>query len=331
MALYYQPPPPFIGGTQPLASRKLPPSETAVPVNDPPFTGSARQNAALAEILVSWVPPPPAPQAPWKLAPSILAVPENDPPFGLRSWLGAVQQAWQPTPVVILGASKLVPAELPVAFTFDPRRWLNVVLRTWDPILGQLPIGKLSPSILSVPEDAPPLSGRAWLATVLRAWDPVLGPMLRPPQFVSELIAAANPPFTRAWLTTVLRAWEPSLDPWITLGKQIVSVDDPPFGSRAWLSRVLSAWQPDPVATQALWKLIAAVPEDAPPVGVRGWLPIVVRAWDPVSHVFVRRLLFPQELVSLGIVAQFRSETFTAAQAADGALTTGTFDAERFE
>ena len=103
MAIYYPPPPPFIGGTQPLAPRKLPPSETAVPENAPPFTGSARPIAAMAKVWISWIPPPPEPQTPWKLAPSILAVPEDNPPFGLRSWLGAVLQTWQPLPVTVLG------------------------------------------------------------------------------------------------------------------------------------------------------------------------------------------------------------------------------------
>lgn len=54
---FFPPPPRFLGGRQPYDSARLPPAITAVPVNNPPFSGPAR-GAAHAAILQAWQPDP---------------------------------------------------------------------------------------------------------------------------------------------------------------------------------------------------------------------------------------------------------------------------------
>ena len=132
MGIYRIPPPPFVGGWQPLAPGTLPPSDLAVAVNDPPFTGSARPAVHLA-ILRAWIPPPPQPPVRWKLVP-IEAV--GNPPFGRRDWLSGTLQAWQPGP----------PA--------PQQPW------------------KLNPVFEAVPEDQPPFGQRDGLPGIVAAWRP---------------------------------------------------------------------------------------------------------------------------------------------------------------
>lgn len=94
MGIYRVPPSPHIGGWQPLAPRKLPPSNLAVAVNDPPLG----QRTWLTAILRAWRPLPPQPQVAWKLSAGLLNVPADRPPFGQRLWLSGVRGMWQPDP-----------------------------------------------------------------------------------------------------------------------------------------------------------------------------------------------------------------------------------------
>lgn len=81
MALYYPPPPPFVGGRQPLDARDLPASIVAVAADDPPFG----IRPWLLAVLRAWEPSPPRPQG-WRYAtPLGIVIPSEDPPFR-RQW-----------------------------------------------------------------------------------------------------------------------------------------------------------------------------------------------------------------------------------------------------
>lgn len=148
MGIYRIPPSPFVGGWQPLAPRKLPPSDLAVQVDDPPFTGSARPSVQLATILQAWIPPPPQPQVAWKLNPALEAVPDDQPPPTSWRWLSTVLFAWQPGP---------------------PQPQV-----AW----------RVSPAILAVPADSPPFGQHLWLSGTLQMWQPLPPPPQRGLQVV---------------------------------------------------------------------------------------------------------------------------------------------------
>jgi hypothetical protein len=91
MGVYRHPPSPHIGRGQPLEPRKLPPSITAVPENNPPF---GLKNP-LWPILRMWQPFVPLPWPGWKLPPSISAVPADNPPFGRRGLPAHIIESWR--------------------------------------------------------------------------------------------------------------------------------------------------------------------------------------------------------------------------------------------
>lgn len=140
-ALFYQPPPPFVGGRQPLEPRKLPPSIEAVPVNTPPF--SHRGRTPQYQSLAAWAAQPDPyqfgqlgasqPFAPRRLNPSIIAVPVNPPPISY------------PERTPQLNAEKINFLPDPTLFYFHGGR------QPFEP-------AKLNPSITAVPVNPPPTS-----------------------------------------------------------------------------------------------------------------------------------------------------------------------------
>lgn len=179
--IYYPPPPPFIGGKGPFLPRRLPPSELAVPVNDPPFSSRLRSVATLAIIIGMW-------------QPSLLGLPQ-----------GRARFIVQPGPVV---------ADNP---PFTSRTVLPTILAAWEPPPPQPQVAKKLPaSIIAVPENNPPFSQRSSLSTILDTWQPKV-PLRIQRVFVPKILAVDNPPFgQRIWLSTILRAWEPAPPlPWL--------------------------------------------------------------------------------------------------------------------
>lgn len=179
--IYRPPPPPFIGGSGPLLPRRLPPSELAVPVNDPPFS-RLRGIATLAVIIGIW-------------QPSLLGLPQS------------TRFVVQPGPVV---------ADNP---PFTSRTVLPTILATWEPPPPKPQVTKkLPPSVIAVPENNPPFSSRTNLPTILASWQPRVPYSIRQRHLVPIEVAVVNdPPFgQRIWLSTILRAWEPAPPlPWL--------------------------------------------------------------------------------------------------------------------
>lgn len=95
MAIFYHPPQPHIGGRQPLEPRKLPPSITAVPEDDPPF--GLRQ--PFWPIIYSWQPGPPIFRKQITVLQEAVVAADN-PPFGLRQSLLPIIAAWQLDPQI---------------------------------------------------------------------------------------------------------------------------------------------------------------------------------------------------------------------------------------
>jgi len=93
MGIFYHPPAPHIGGRQPLEPKKLPPSITAVPENNPPF--GLRQ--ALWPIIRSWQPEPPIFRKQIVFPEGVLV---DDPPFSQRDSMRMILESWQQEPPI---------------------------------------------------------------------------------------------------------------------------------------------------------------------------------------------------------------------------------------
>ncbi len=204
MAIFYPPPPPFVGGQQPHAPKPLPASIEAVPVDEPPHQHPAR-SPALSAIVRAWDPPPPnaflgGRQPLQPLLPSELFPPgPSNPPFSHPARTAALQsllRAWDPPPPdprfdgrQALSPRRLAPAIIAVPVSDPPFRHpartaaLQAIMRAWDPpppnafLGGRQPLNPpwLNPSITNYVPDNPPFGHFArtpTFAQILRMWDP---------------------------------------------------------------------------------------------------------------------------------------------------------------
>jgi hypothetical protein len=224
-------PQPFVGGREPLEPRKLPPSITAVPVNDPPYEHEGRWPGTAFVLAALWQPPDPAPVIRGSLSPGIPRQSVDPPPASHagRS-VGAAEIAIlaQPDPWThsFEGGSQ----------AFAPR-WLN-------------------PQLIAVEVDNPPFPG--WRVIVAMPPPAAAGALPFVPRPVPQGAAAgaaAQTPFAPGWLATVLAIWgsaDPATSPARRLSPSIsaVEVDNPPFAhpGRTLLFQAEAALlaQPDP-------------------------------------------------------------------------------------
>lgn len=97
MATFYQPPPPFVGGSQPLANHGGNiPSEAITPQQA--FVHPWR-DVAVQVALSAWVPPDPAPIVAWNANPALTAASVSNPPFSQPDpSLPVILGAWNPAP-----------------------------------------------------------------------------------------------------------------------------------------------------------------------------------------------------------------------------------------
>lgn len=282
----------FLGAQQPYAQRKLPPSEIAVQVNDPPFTHRERtpqqQSIAVQAAQPTTWPYQELgglqPYTPRQLSPGIIGVPRDDPPFG-----------WPPRQVNMRTAvGQWQPPEWPHVFeggrqAYEPRR--------------------LPPDVTAVPENNPPFGiPPKWLTAVVDAWQPEKWPYV----FMGNLqpyqgrqlspgtpgSSADNPPFgipNKTILSAIATQWQPPDWPFTFIGGRqayeprklnprltSVQIDDPPFSHRertAAYAALKTPWQPEawpyaftggsqPYTPRKLVPQLTAVPEDNPPFGI---------------------------------------------------------------
>ena len=237
MGYFYNPPPPFVGGAQPLAPKVSVPDALS-PVVGPQLSG--RAIALFATVMALWAAPDPLPfmggRQPLQartLPPALLDVPVNNPPFSSRR-----------VPVAMWSVSEVRP-------------------QSWK---------ALSPGIPGQSVDNPPaLRAALDLATAWR--DPSL-PLLSSRYVIQASIEVAAQPTITAWLGTVLQSWQPvdlrfdrlrQLPPAVTA----VAVNDPPFSTRnPWLPGVLVQWRPvDPQPWQPFFVSASWNETPIPPVG----------------------------------------------------------------
>lgn len=271
---------PIAGATAPQPSTgplKLPPSITAVPVNNPPFTSPGRTNLSQQEIaaiaqpdpwqynLITGPEPGLQPYGQRKLPPRITAVPVNNPQPNADQLFTttAIVQVWQPDP------------------------WLFHELGGRE---GQQPYGqrKLPPSITAVPVNSPipnynlnlPYPG---LANLFFPPDPP--PTLPTIKRVPAAVVTFVPSGPSGFLPTITNlAWQPP-DPLPTLPGKLnpsitaVPVNNPPFAN---YQLTVSFLDPDPQPFFPQNKVAQPFVTTFVSSGPLGWLPTLTNlAWQP--------------------------------------------------
>jgi len=203
MGVYRHIPPPHIGGAQPLEARKLPPSITAVPENDPPFG----LKTSLGAILKAWEPGPPLVKIS-KYFPQAEISALDDPPFGLKTNLYPILKSWERDlfPASIVRFLLQVEPDNPPFGVYRNAEWK--ILQQWQ--VPNPPLQILRPFPFAVPVNDPPFGLRMNLYPILAAWLP-------------------SPPTPR-----ILKYFP---------REEIAAQDDPPFGLKSNLQLVLQAWQ----------------------------------------------------------------------------------------
>lgn len=275
MAIYYQPPPPFVGGFQPDAPHLGVSSELATE-RPPPFSHTGRWASQLPSIQ-AWIPPDPSPfVGAWQplarrqLAPSISAVPVSNPPFApdynqQTYWNALV--GWTPQPFQLPAVNKLV--QTTSVSNSQPYNRLQDSAFPWlqqQQIAPQSTKYLVQPAYVATGPWSSDFSGDfggdqpnvlyKWLPAAWTSWIPP-SPLPILTKQLLQVTTPSNPPFgpdygqPQTW--TILAAWTPPPPaPWQRPPLQQQSVDNPSFGgyapSQPEYLTVLSAWTPPPPA-----------------------------------------------------------------------------------
>lgn len=265
MAIFYPPPPPFMGGRQPLESRELPPSFLSAPPDDPPRLNGTRSAAVIAVIAAAWQPAAPQPQAARYVPVAVSATPENNPPFGLKQPIWPIIHSWQPTPVPPWRerwATRYVAAIAITGVVSDPPFSYRVrpdLSNSWNPDSGvQQPVRNVAATIVADLVNDPPFNHSGRLDLILDQWQPDPSPQKQPWRHVP--VSVDDPPFGLPGtnLRTILDAWTPPAPlPWpgwiLQLDAKSVEVSDPPFShpGRNPMMTIIGMWQREWVTVDA--------------------------------------------------------------------------------
>jgi hypothetical protein len=299
MALYYSPPPPFIGGRAPLEPRRGTPPEPPLP----PPTSTAVVQRIITAAWVNYIPPGPylGRGQPYQADQLTPPEPPLPPPLprdrGLATWATWNVSPWAPYLAPYLDAQQkvILPAtDLPPPSS--PAR-LNAIVATWH----VLHLKRLRRSILmssgAAAADLPPPYSRADWGIEQSTWtnydtwiDFATGAQAAEPPL--------PPPFALTWLPGILASWTEAARRPPLVGSKGTPPEPPlpPRGGLPWLPTVASAWgrtepwQPRP--RQSL------EPDRPPPSAPEVW-PTIVRAWDVPPTPWLERLGIP----SPGVVA----------------------------
>jgi hypothetical protein len=263
MGIFYQPPPPFMGGSQPHAPRELTPSLEDVPANDPPFIYGGPV-VDLQQIAYQTQPDPWVyvffggwqPFQPGRLNVTTIAVVGNNPPFTYGGPLIGIQE---------------------LAYLAQPDPWVYTFKGTAH---GRQPYGQnqLNPSITAVAVNNPPFTYGGPVLTLqetayLSQPDPwvyiLLGNVFGGQPYGPRRLAADqignpvnNPPFTYGgpnlskqeiaylaqpdpWTYTFMGAWQPFDPRNLAPALSAVAANNPPFAQRRAIndmSAILTGW-----------------------------------------------------------------------------------------
>jgi len=162
MAIYYQPPQPFLGSRQPLEGRKLTPDST----DNPPFGG----RRLLWTVLAAWQLVAPPLQLRPGIVPEAAAV--EAPVLSSRPWFPAVIASWQAEVPASTQRRILPPESAPDDPPFGSRPWLGSVLSSWQfDLKPEAAPRRVVPEEAGPPADDLPFGLRPWLSAVSDYWN----------------------------------------------------------------------------------------------------------------------------------------------------------------
>lgn len=245
--------------------RKLPPSISAVQVDNAPIKIAA---ATLALITAIWATP--APAAPQQkrpsIVPSLVAAVVEQTPYSSEVSLSAILQSWRAIDRAPQQARKLPPQLLSVDDPpFGESRQIPQQPPAWWP-------PQSAPRTQPVSVDDPPRMVRAmppaaWFAQAAQ-------PTLRLSYVVQEALAAADfVPFTRQPLWRATVEWPVASRRQLPPSLIAVAEDNPPFGLRPEIIWPVPTWTAQ-VAARIAPLIASAVAADNPPFGLKP------RYWD---------------------------------------------------
>lgn len=287
MSRFYPPPQPFIGGSQPLAPRRLAPpllvSDGYISAEDgdkilteggwrlitedaaqdgpsnPSFAGGARNPRNLSAILITWIPP--APQ-PWQLPKrqTITGVSYVDEPPGYTTIY-----SWEPPDPYPQQRRFFTPgataADVPPRYTREKQ---FAIRSAWE-VGWSLPPRQNS-QILSV--DQPPRYSTAGIYAIRQQWETVPQPWQGWRYVVQPFTAVPDQPprYSLVAIYEIRQQWEPGpAAPWQIPPRRILSVDQPPKYSLVDFYGTRQQWEPGPPAPWSIPpRQIVSV--DQPPV-----------------------------------------------------------------
>jgi hypothetical protein len=274
-----------------IVGRNPSPTILAAIVSQPP---PARP--ALDATLVAWRAADPQPVSPPRLNPALLAIRVDNPQSLSQSAINtAILATWQPTDSFPQFRAALPQGSAPSSFLASSNSAFPAVLAAWgatapQPILS----AAISPSILSVPVNNPPVGGREQ-NTILLAWRVTDAPVQQAARPVPQTgIIAGSAPLLPLWLPGLLSAWQQA-DQVPQIARFVPQGAPPTFipASPAWIPSVLSAWVPAPsqpiVGSGPSPALLAIVP------GLPPRLPAfqaILAAWQQVDPPLALRRPF---------------------------------------
>lgn len=285
MAIYFPPPPRFIGGAQPYAPRELTPPSNPPAADDPAFGQASRLEREFWSLRLSWEQPPSRPQGwRWLVHAEVIA---DNPPFTDREPLWAVFKAWQAPPLWVFDQSVLVAEPDPPPIS--SREPLSALL-SWQIGARRIPGQKfvVQPAAAAA-ADAPPFDSRHPLSALL-SWAVIPQPSQRQ-RVITQPGAALtvdDPPFSARTFWSSLLAWQiprprhEALPPLVQ--EFLQAVDNPPFAHNL-LQPTLELWQMPWQPVQARrFAIEAAVVDEFP--ARRAQAPTALLAWRlEVPHI----------------------------------------------
>jgi len=305
MAIWYQPPGPYIGGKQPYdPGRKAPIPSEGAPV--------PHAQAVLYSIIRSWDPPPPQPT---QLVRYVPIPSESAPNPGSNARFYELVRAWdapppQPTQLVRyfpVPSESRPPTRQPwfpdaarwppltwgtqsapftpqvsattTAFVPGPNTWLSGILSSWQPVA---PTAQFYPKA-PIPSESAPV-GVPRYAQGSANWQAQFQyPQVAP--FTPQVTAttAAQVPFTQAWLSPVLSAWVPSVPfTFVLPTSPIPSKSAPPPVTWTLLNQLVNAWiPPPPQPTQLHQVIVTGAATDDPPFPGINYQNTLIQLWQP--------------------------------------------------
>ncbi len=252
-------------------------------------------------VVLGWVPEPPAPPTRRLIVQEAIAAAAQTP---YASALEQLIAPWQSPDLVPVQKRLGIPIPTPDDPQFGTKDWVAALRQAWEPEPYSVQPRRIFPLSTAITVNDPPFGSRPWVSALVRAWEAEF-PVTQKRSFNPQPIATvAQGPYNRLWVNTALTSWlsEP-LAFQRRLG-QIVSVDNPPFGSRRQDAAV---WGPLSWAVQPRYLVPQGTPPavNNPPFGSKRWLSSTIAAWTPEPPATPVPRFSVNDLVFGRLLAQF--------------------------